>query len=258
MCSYSIPLVGLRRSLARNELAHSRVGSVVLIEVNLFRCVGACTRLAAQVRAAEGLHILEATRASWAFVRCHSCFRSMCHRWHLFAAHVPSLRVKHRKTCQIIAKEKAVHACRIGKINGRLAILGRWELVAFDPGCVKTPRSITAPGILRLAVTLRAKKRKNSSSARCHDQIRFRFHTAWTGSNRPVRRSCRSLLTARDQSPQCTKQPRQVKTRARSAGPVLDSQSYSELAKPSQAVAPFTYRALAPSTGQRGAGDRGG
>ena len=32
----------------------------------------------------------------------------------------------------------------------------------------------------------------------------------------------------------------------RNAGPVLDSQSYSELAKPSQAVAPFTYRALAP------------
>ena len=32
----------------------------------------------------------------------------------------------------------------------------------------------------------------------------------------------------------------------RNAGPALDSQSYSELAKPSQAVAPFTYRALAP------------
>jgi cytochrome o ubiquinol oxidase subunit 2 len=31
----------------------------------------------------------------------------------------------------------------------------------------------------------------------------------------------------------------------RNAGPTLDSQSYSELAKPSQAVAPFTYRAVA-------------
>jgi hypothetical protein len=49
-----------------------------------------------------------------------------------------------------------------------------------DPGCVKTLRGINAPGILRLVVTLSAKKRKNSSSARCHDQIRFRFHTAWT------------------------------------------------------------------------------
>jgi cytochrome o ubiquinol oxidase subunit 2 len=33
---------------------------------------------------------------------------------------------------------------------------------------------------------------------------------------------------------------------ARTAGPVLDPQSYSDLVKPSQAVAPFTYRALAP------------
>jgi cytochrome o ubiquinol oxidase subunit II len=33
---------------------------------------------------------------------------------------------------------------------------------------------------------------------------------------------------------------------ARGDGSVLDSQSYSELAKPSQAVAPFTYRAVAP------------
>ncbi|HEY4404423.1 MAG TPA: COX aromatic rich motif-containing protein, partial [Xanthobacteraceae bacterium] len=32
----------------------------------------------------------------------------------------------------------------------------------------------------------------------------------------------------------------------RSAGPVLDAQSYSALAKPSQAVAPFTYRAATP------------
>jgi cytochrome o ubiquinol oxidase subunit II len=33
---------------------------------------------------------------------------------------------------------------------------------------------------------------------------------------------------------------------SRSAGPVLDAQSYSALTKPSQAIAPFTYRAVAP------------
>jgi cytochrome o ubiquinol oxidase subunit 2 len=33
----------------------------------------------------------------------------------------------------------------------------------------------------------------------------------------------------------------------RISGPVLDAQSYAELAKPSQAVAPFTYRAVAPN-----------
>ena len=32
----------------------------------------------------------------------------------------------------------------------------------------------------------------------------------------------------------------------RSAGPVLDAQAYADLAKPSKAVAPFTYRAVAP------------
>jgi cytochrome o ubiquinol oxidase subunit 2 len=32
----------------------------------------------------------------------------------------------------------------------------------------------------------------------------------------------------------------------RSTGPVLDAQTYADLAKPSQAVAPFTYRAVAP------------
>ena len=32
----------------------------------------------------------------------------------------------------------------------------------------------------------------------------------------------------------------------RSDGPVLDAQAYADLAKPSQAVAPFTYRAVAP------------
>ena len=47
-----------------------------------------------------------------------------------------------------------------------------------DPGCVKTLRGIIAPGILGSTVTRRVKKRKNLSSARHYDQIRFRFHTA--------------------------------------------------------------------------------
>jgi cytochrome o ubiquinol oxidase subunit 2 len=33
----------------------------------------------------------------------------------------------------------------------------------------------------------------------------------------------------------------------RSAGPVLDAQAYADLVKPSKAVAPFTYRAVAPN-----------
>jgi cytochrome o ubiquinol oxidase subunit 2 len=32
----------------------------------------------------------------------------------------------------------------------------------------------------------------------------------------------------------------------RNSGPVLDAQTYADLARPSQAVAPFTYRAIAP------------
>ena len=48
----------------------------------------------------------------------------------------------------------------------------------FDPGCVKTLRGITAPGILGSVVMRRAKK--NVSSARHYDQIRFRFHTTKT------------------------------------------------------------------------------
>jgi cytochrome o ubiquinol oxidase subunit 2 len=35
-------------------------------------------------------------------------------------------------------------------------------------------------------------------------------------------------------------------TGARNDGPALDAQAYAELAKPSQAVAPFTYRSIAP------------
>jgi len=56
--------------------------------------------------------------------------------------------------------------------------------VADDPGCVKTLRGITAPGILGSTVTRRVKKRKNLSSARHYDQIRFRFHTAKTHKRR--------------------------------------------------------------------------
>jgi cytochrome o ubiquinol oxidase subunit 2 len=35
-------------------------------------------------------------------------------------------------------------------------------------------------------------------------------------------------------------------TTTRNAGPALNAQTYAELAKPSEAVAPFTYRAIAP------------
>ena len=38
----------------------------------------------------------------------------------------------------------------------------------------------------------------------------------------------------------------QAVTTARDSGPVLDAQAYADLVKPSQAVAPFTYRAVAP------------
>ena len=36
-------------------------------------------------------------------------------------------------------------------------------------------------------------------------------------------------------------------TATRSTGPVLDAQTYADLVKPSEAVAPFTYRAVAPN-----------
>jgi len=61
-------------------------------------------------------------------------------------------------------------------------------------GCVKTLRGITAPRILRLLVALRATERKNSSSARHYDQIRFRFRTAKTHSGpSPIAVFCGSL-----------------------------------------------------------------
>ena len=49
-----------------------------------------------------------------------------------------------------------------------------------DPGCVKTLRGKTVPGILGPVVMRRAKKHKNLSSARHDDQIGFRFRTAKT------------------------------------------------------------------------------
>jgi ABC transporter substrate binding protein len=49
-----------------------------------------------------------------------------------------------------------------------------------DPGCVKTLRGIIAPGILGSVVMRRAIRRKNLSSARHYDQIRFRFRTTKT------------------------------------------------------------------------------
>jgi hypothetical protein len=75
----------------------------------------------------------------------------------------------------------------------------------FSPGHDNRPRqqgrpsslSLTAPGILRLIVTLRAKKRENSSSARRYGQIRFRFHTAWTHSASVGRSLADSFSTAR-------------------------------------------------------------
>jgi hypothetical protein len=73
--------------------------------------------------------------------------------------------------------------------------LARSQNVADDPGCVKTLRGITAPGILGSTVMRRAKKRKNLSSARHYDQIRFRFHTAKTLNEHPPDLSNPGLLT---------------------------------------------------------------
>jgi hypothetical protein len=51
---------------------------------------------------------------------------------------------------------------------------------AYDPGCVKTPRGINTPIILRSVVTRSASKCENSPSARHYDQIRLSFCTAKT------------------------------------------------------------------------------
>src|SRR5437879_10542495 len=50
----------------------------------------------------------------------------------------------------------------------------------YDPGCVKTPRGINTPIILRSVVTRSASKCENSPSARHYDQIRLSFRTAKT------------------------------------------------------------------------------
>ena len=56
--------------------------------------------------------------------------------------------------------------------------------VANDPGCVKTLRGTTTSEISGPMVMRRPKKRKNLSSARHYDQIRFRFRTAKTLNRR--------------------------------------------------------------------------
>jgi hypothetical protein len=58
--------------------------------------------------------------------------------------------------------------------------------VEIDPGCVKTLRGIIAPGILGSTVMRRARKRKNLSSVRHYDQMRFRFHTTKTHCRSPA------------------------------------------------------------------------
>src|SRR6202030_1421561 len=82
-----------------------------------------------------------------------------------------------------ILLEHRLHALdhRHGFIPGAVFV----RRCAKGPGRVKTLRGITEPGILRLVVTLRAKKCKNSSSAQRYNQIRFRFHTAWALNHRP-------------------------------------------------------------------------
>ena len=56
--------------------------------------------------------------------------------------------------------------------------------IANDPGCVKTLRGITAPGILGPMIMRRLKKRKNF--ARHYNQIRFRFDRAKTHTRRRI------------------------------------------------------------------------
>ncbi len=68
--------------------------------------------------------------------------------------------------------------------------------VAYDPGCVKTLRGITVPGILGPVVMRRAKKHKNLSSARHYDQIGFRFRTAKTQSGGSLQRNGSSGIGA--------------------------------------------------------------
>jgi hypothetical protein len=69
---------------------------------------------------------------------------------------------------------------------------------AFDPGCVKTLRGITAPGILRLVVTLRAKKTQKFilRSALRPNQISF-SHGLDPLQSSPVQFSCAAKLLIR-------------------------------------------------------------
>ena len=76
------------------------------------------------------------------------------------------------------------------------------------PGCVKTLPGMTAPGILRLVVTFRAKKCRNLSSAQHYDQIRFCFHTAWSfwvgaavAADEPPVETCQEFLAETPPSP---------------------------------------------------------
>ena len=95
----------------------------------------------------------------------------------LQATHHPILR-PNGKPFKIIAFATDITA-RIGRDAGREGDGGAFRLApealmldragTFDasgPGCVKTLRGINAPEILRLVATLKAKKRKNSPSAR--------------------------------------------------------------------------------------------
>jgi putative DNA primase/helicase len=57
---------------------------------------------------------------------------------------------------------------------------------------------MTAPRILRLVVTFRAKKCRNLSSAQHYDQIRFRFYTAWVESRTTVFANGNNLIMVGD------------------------------------------------------------
>jgi hypothetical protein len=89
----------------------------------------------------------------------------------------------HRQTVRILHLDPI--PARAGAV-GRAQALRHDALQAHAAGLPEdrgaVVGSVLAHGILRLVVTLRTKKRKNSSSARHYDQISFRFHTGWTDS----------------------------------------------------------------------------
>ena len=93
---------------------------------------------------------------------------------------------KHDADIAALERQISIHQDRILALDAKLHAEEAAErerryladVAAVEPGRVKTLRGITAPGILRLVVTLRAKKCKNSSSTQRYNQIRFRFHTA--------------------------------------------------------------------------------